>query len=130
MIPKMGNALWLYDDDFKHLNFLDKIGNLFSGVKPLHSHAGLIGLENGRICLESESDTLEIALIAITQIYLGFDKNYKRAYVKNFGTTWQPLKITFTTLALTTRVVYLIIDFNYFSTSNKHWYDLLQERLS
>jgi hypothetical protein len=130
MITQTGDVLWLYQEDFQNFNLLDKISALFTGVKPLHSQAGLIYLKEDRICLESESDDLEIRLEDITQLYLGFDEYYQRAYAKNFGTVWQPLKLTFTTFDSDNSVIYLVIDYNQLSTNNKLWFELLQDRLS
>ena len=130
MISKSGNALWLSKDDFKSFSVFDKIGVLFSGVQPLHTHSGIIYLANGSIILKSESEELEILLKNITQIYLGFDEYYRRSYAKNFGAFWQPLKLTFTSSDSVSEIIYLIIDRNAMYTRNDEWFNLLTDLLS
>ncbi|ACU03973.1 hypothetical protein [Pedobacter heparinus] len=130
MISKTGNALWLFKDDFKDFSVFDKIGVLFSGIKPLHTHSGIINVTNRTLVLESDADELEIPLKDITQIYLGFDEFYKRSYAKNFGAFWQPLKLTFTSSYSESEMIYLVIDYNFMYSKNEEWFNLLKNLLS
>lgn len=129
MFIKTGNVLWLSDDDFSKFSFLDYTGVLFSGVKPLHTKEGTIALMSDRIVLATDSDETIIYLKDISQVYLGFDDLYKRVYAKNFGAFWQPLRLTF---GSDTNVanIYLVIDFNFMSTTNQLWFDSLKDMLS
>jgi hypothetical protein len=129
MILQSGNVLWVFDYDFPNFSLFDKMGMLFSGVNPLHTHTGMIYLTRDQIRLASEDDELIIPLKDITQIYMGFDETYKVSYVKSMGTFWQPIRIVYSQ-DNETETVYLVIDLNYLSTSNSAWFEVLKGMLS
>lgn len=68
-----GHVLWLFDSDFLDLSVIDKIGVLFTGVKPLHKYEGNDILTAERIVLTDDTDELSINLRDITQVYMGFE---------------------------------------------------------
>jgi hypothetical protein len=125
-----GHALWLFNSDFQDFSFIDKIGVLFTGVKPLHKYEGDAYLSYDGIVLIADTDELKINLKDITQVYLGFDDIYKPTYVKNLGVFWQPLRLTYNDSDSFEKIIYLVIDHNYFSTNNQTWFNRLTEMLS
>ncbi|WP_316814306.1 hypothetical protein [Pedobacter heparinus] len=126
-----GRVLWLSDSDFLDFSLVDKIGVLFTGVKPLHKLKGNAVLTTDRIVLIADTeDELSINLKDITQLYMGFDEIYKPAYVKNFGTFWQPLRITYCGTDSVEKKIYLVIDHNFLSSGNQTWFNCLTEMLS
>lgn len=121
-----GNVLWAFDTEIQAMDFSERfLARQFSFVPPLSKHNGRIYLTDASIVIEGDDD-LTIPLNDINQLYLGFDDVFSVASAKNFGMMWQPLRINFGY----DRTVYLIIDHNFFTASNKRFFGMLKEMLS
>lgn len=120
-----GSALWSYEHEVRERDAADLLAAHTSFVLPFHRHKGQISLTEREIILDGD-ETIHIPLDGITQLYLGFDEVFTNNLAKNFGLTWQPLR-----LALADgRVIYLLIDYSFGVTKNKLWYEGLKEFLS
>ena len=117
-------AYWIFRDEFNNLSYFDSFRGMFSGAVPIHSGFGSLSLNNSEISLESEEILFTLPLQAITEIYLGFDDLYTSNYVKNFGLFWSPLRITFIDEKIDNSL-YIVTDFDHFTTQNEKWYKLL-----
>eukprot|EP01132_Coremiostelium_polycephalum_P018718 gene18718-22295_t len=78
-----GNVYWAYDHDIEQADTLSLLGTQFSGTPPLNA------------LYLSGDNALVIPLQNIEQIYMGFDDTYRVTYVKNWGLTWQPIRLVF-----------------------------------
>jgi hypothetical protein len=120
-----GNVLWAFDEELSEMNVGEKVLlRQISFSPPLSKHHGRIYLTDDAIIIDGDRELL-IALFEITQIYHGFDEVFTPASAKNFGLSWQPLRITFSNGSS----VYLLIDYNYLTTANAHFFSLLQQLL-
>lgn len=120
-----GNAYWAFDHEINDMNFNEKVlARQFSFTPPLSKHSGRIYLTDQSIIIDGD-DELLIPFFEITEIYLGFDAVFTKASAKNFGLSWQPLRITL----FNDSSVYLIIDYNFISSANARFFNLLQELL-
>lgn len=124
-----GNLLWAYDYELEDKNPESKFAGLFSFMKPLHNHEGLIVLSDNQISINSD-EQVSIALDSIDQLFLGFDELYPASSVRNWGAFWQPLRIEYSNTFIQTRKIYLVIGYNGIFAQNKIWYDTLKELLS
>lgn len=125
MVILEGNAYWGFDHELTTSpGWLKNFRGMFSLTSPLHSHNGLIRLTTTHLEFVGD-ELLVIYLQSINEIYMGFDENYPASSVKNFGIFWQPLRLTFDD----NRIIYLIIDYNGFTTSNQLWYDTFKSIL-
>lgn len=116
-----GEVLWSYDYELLERTPLRGIASHFSGVNPFHAHQGEILLTSDRITLRDESE-LTISLSDLGQLYMGFDENFPRSSVKNFGLFWQPLRLTLGS----GQKLYLIIDYNVLGSKNQLWFDTIK----
>lgn len=122
-------VLWSYDHELKLKTGLNNIAAMFSGVPPIHNHEGHLLLTEQSIIITGDSDII-ISLNDIEQIYVGFDENYRRNFVKNFGAFCQPLRIKANN-GISVTTIYLILDYTYFSNGkNQTLFNMLQELLS
>jgi len=118
-----GNVLWATDNEITAMDFSERfLARQFSFVPPLSRHRGVICLTDKSILIEGDED-LVIPLNHINQLYLGFDDVYSVASVKNFGLFWQPIRVNYGN----DLVVYLIVDYNFFGSSNKQFFGMLTE---
>lgn len=116
-----GRVLWSYDYELPEQTSLREIASHFSGIGPFHAHQGEITLMTDRITLRDESE-LHISLTDLEQLYMGFDENFPRSSVKNFGLFWQPLRLTLHS----GQQLYLIIDYNVLGSKNQLWFDTIK----
>ncbi|WP_158799921.1 hypothetical protein [Pedobacter sp. L105] len=121
-----GNVYWAHAEEIEAMGISEKyIGRQFSFAPPLSRHKGQIYLFSNYILLEADEEVV-IPLKDITQLYIGFDDVFTAASVKTFGMLWRPLRIIYgENLA-----VYLIIDYNYFTSNNSNFFTLVQDMLS
>jgi len=119
-----GKVLWCYNQELQQANFADEFRGMLSFSMPLHYHEGEIALTSSAIIIRGDAD-LQIPLDNLQQLYMGFDEEYKRMYVKNGGLFWQPLKISYVDNAQL-KSVYLIIDFDWLTVKNKLWFETLK----
>ena len=121
-------VLWSYDHELQLKGGLSHIASLFSGMPPIHNHQGHLLLTEQSIIITGDSDII-ISLNDIEELYVGFDENYPRNFVKNFGAFCQPLRVKANN-GISSTTVYLILDYTYFGSSNQTLFDMLQELLS
>jgi hypothetical protein len=120
---------WSYDHELETKSAISQIAAQFSGVPPIHEHAGNLYLSNSGIRLEGDTDVV-IGLGDIDQLYLGFDEIYKRNFIKNLGAFCQPLRIS-SSNGISKTNLYLIAGYNSsFCTPTQTLFNLLQELLS
>ena len=119
-----GKVLWCYDNELQQANLADEFIGMMSFTMPLHYHEGEIVLTNNAIIINGDAD-LRIPLDNLQQLYMGFDDQYRRTFVKNGGLFWQPLKISYADNSQM-RSVYLIIDFSWFGVHNQLWFETLK----
>lgn len=124
-----GSVLWAYDFELANRNQERKFAGLFSFIKPLHSHTGLIVLTDNQISIKGD-EYVNFQLNSINQLFLGFDELYPSASVKNLGAFWQPLRIEYLNSSNQPYTIYLVIGYNGISAQNKIWYNTLKEMLS
>lgn len=138
MQPKFimqGNVMWSFDYEMVQVATGYKMMSGLSGIGgPIHHHRGLIALSNSELIIEgnidNKNDFLSIPLVAITQLYHGYDEVYEAYSVKNAGLFWQPLRISFHDISGKIQTIYLIINYFGIVTQNKKWYYSLTELLS
>lgn len=118
-----GKVLWCYDYEVIGRDSSVDFGHMFSGTPPFYVHSGKISLNADSIEINGDVD-LTIRLSELTQLYLGFDDVYLPTLVKNFGLFWQPLRLNFNY----GNSIYLIIDYNFFSSGNKKWFTEIKNR--
>lgn len=122
-------VLWSYDHELESKTGIDNIAAQFSGISPVHNHTGILSLLKSGINISGDED-LMIPLGDIEEVYVGFDENYQRNFVKNLGLLCQPLRIV-TNNGIAKRTIYLILDYNYFGCAkNLTLFDMLQEMLA
>lgn len=120
-----GSVLWASDFEIDSMDFSEKVlARQISFVTPLSKHKGTIYLTDQSIIIDGDKELL-IAFFEITEIYHGFDDVFTVASAKNFGLSWQPIRIRYAY----DRTVYLIIDYNYITTGNGQFFNLLKELL-
>lgn len=119
-----GKVLWCFDYELQQATLADEFRGMMSFTMPLHYHEGEMALTDSAIIIYGDVD-LRIPLDNLQQLYMGFDEHYKRLYVKNGGLFWQPLKISYADNAQM-KSVYLIVDYSWFSVSNKLWFNTLK----
>jgi hypothetical protein len=120
---------WSYDYELESKSGINQIAAQFSGIPPIHEHAGDLYVSNAGIRIEGDSE-LQIALTDIEQLYLGFDEIYSRNFIKNFGAFCQPLRIS-SSNGFTRSTIYLIAGYNFSTCSpTKNLFELLQSLLS
>lgn len=119
-----GTVYWAFDYEIEEMHQGERyfIRHL-SFSAPLSRHQGNFYLTDNSIILESAAGNITIRLSEITQLYLGFDEIYSANSVKNFGLSWQPLRIIFKD----DQVIYLVIDYRYGFTANNQIFALLKE---
>jgi hypothetical protein len=123
-----GKLLWSYEYEINDRDRgRDYLAHL-TGVLPFHMHQGEIILSKQGLQVLGDIN-LSINASELDNIYLGFDEIFVPTLVKNFGLLWQPLRIGFTQGGRHCSV-YLIIDFNFFTTKNKLWYETIAEVFS
>lgn len=120
-----GHVLWCFEAEVKSRGILDAIGGHVSGVLPFHHHKGEIALTSQSILLSGESE-MELPLLQVKAVFLGFDDAYPNTIVKNFGATWSPLRLTLQD----DTILYLIIDYRMGVTSNPIWFETLKNLLT
>lgn len=120
-----GQVLYSYEHELMERDSLADLGAHFSGVGPFHKHAGAIALTADKLFISGDED-LQIPLVTIEQIYLGFDEAFPRTLVKNMGLFWQPLRLSLSN----GNKLYLVIDYNILGAINQLWFDGLKEMLS
>ena len=119
-----GKVLWCYEVELQQANLADEFRGMMSFTMPLHYHEGEIALTSNSLVINGDAD-LRIPLDNLQQLYMGFDDQYRRTFVKNGGLFWQPLKLSYVDNAQM-RSVYLIIDFSWFGVKNQLWYETLK----
>ena len=119
-----GKVLWSFDHEIENRPKNQDLAFQFSFVKPFHKHSGIITLDQNSIQIKGDDD-LVLPLTHLAQLYLGFDQNYTPILSKNVGLFWQPLRLT----TEEGQHIYLIIDYNFFTSNNKKWFEKLQEIL-
>lgn len=121
-----GNVLWAYDTEINSMNVSERfLSRHFSLVPPLSKHKGRIYLTGQSLMIDGDQELL-IPLADMDEIYHGFDEVFAAASAKNFGMSWQPLRISYAN----GHTVYLIVDYNYITTANLRFFNLLKELLS
>lgn len=119
-----GNVLWSFDYEIQNREKNQDLAFQFSFIKPFHKHSGIITLDAKSLQIKGD-DNLILSLSNLVQLYLGFDDNFTPILSKNLGLFWQPLRLT----TQENQHIYLIIDYNFFTTNNKIWFQKLQEVL-
>jgi len=114
MVPNKileAQAFWSHEKELADKDSISQIAAQFSGIPPIHDHEGSLTLTTSYLSINGETDLI-IQLADIDQLYLGFDDVYRRNFIKNFGLTCQPLRITYSN-SLKAEVVYIIADYNF-----------------
>lgn len=127
-----GTVKWSYDYELTEFsNEFKMTMSMMSFSPPLHRHNGNIALTNSELIIEGidDDDDLTIKLMAIKQIFLGFDEYFPASSVRSGGILWQPLRIEYYNSPLNTECIYLVIDFNGIYTHDKIWYKTLTDLL-
>lgn len=119
-----GKVLWSFDYEIESRPKNQDLAFQFSFVKSFHRHSGIITLDQDSIKIKGDDDLI-IPLSHLAQLYLGFDENFTPILSKNVGLFWQPLRLT----TENGQHIYLIIDYNFFISNNKQWFQKLQELL-
>jgi hypothetical protein len=120
---------WIYDHELELKTGLNQIAAQFSGVPPIHEHSGNLILTEQALQIEGDVD-LHLRLSDIVQLYLGFDEQYQRNFIKNLGAFCQPLRIT-ANGGSEESCIYLIAGYNSsFCTPTQQLFTLLQDLLS
>lgn len=119
-----GKILWSYDHEVAQRSLIRDFSSLFLGVPPLHAHEGEIRLTNTGLFITGDTE-LQIPLVELKQVSLGFDDVFNRILVKDGGLFWQPLRISFNE-----QNIYAIIDHSLFGAKNQLWFDTLKRMLS
>jgi hypothetical protein len=118
-------ALWIHDFEIQQMNYNERFSiRHFSFVPPLSNHSGNIFLTDREIILHGD-ETTNISLGTIEELYYGFDELYTASSVKNFGAFWRPLRIRHNRYNL----IYLIINYRHFYTSNEQFLAILKDML-
>ncbi|MFC6101101.1 hypothetical protein [Olivibacter domesticus] len=118
-------ALWIHDFEIQNMNYDERFSiRHFSFVPPLSKHSGNILLTEAEIILYGDEAT-NISLRNITELYYGFDELYTASSVKNFGIFWKPLRIKYNLY----NVIYLIVNYRHFYTSNEQFLSILKDML-
>lgn len=121
-----GNVLWATAAEIQEMDFSERfLARQFSFVPPLSKHRGALCLTDKSLLIEGDED-LVIPLNRINQLYLGFDEVFLVASAKNFGMSWQPIRINYGN----DLIVYLIIDYNLFGSGNNKFFNLMTELFS
>ena len=123
-----GTVLWSYDYELQQAGLTQEVAALFSLMPPIHHHAGQLSLTDHELIIEGDVSKV-IPLLAVSQLYLGFDGVFKRSLVKNGGIFWQPLRLVFADRA-GDETIYLIIDHGPFGAKNTAWFNALKEMLA
>mgnify|MGYP006987896206 CR=1 FL=1 len=132
MIAKKEKALMSFDIDIKNRTFWEWAKAHTSLAKPLHRYEGEIILEEDRIVFhginkQSRKDFKNVIMKErVTDITMGFDRNFKRREDRSLGLAFKPLRISFSENGKK-KIMYLIISFNPLlrSSNNQDWYDTL-----
>lgn len=120
-----GNVLWSYDYELAAKSRRTKfLSGLFSFIKPLSDHEGLIILTRKGLLITGDED-LRIPISSVNEIHLGFDALFPATSVKNFGAFWQPIRIEYLN-SDEPRKIYLNIDYNGLTARNQLWYDTIK----
>ena len=119
-----GKVLWSFDYEIENRPKNQDLAFQFSFVKPFHRHSGIITLDQTSIQIKGDED-LVLPLSHLAQLYLGFDENFTPILSKNVGLFWQPLRLT----TEEGQHIYVIIDYNFFTSNNKKWFQKLKELL-
>lgn len=123
-----GKVLWSYDFEVLERTFLDNLRAGLSGVLPFHKHEGDIVLTKSALYIKGDTN-LEIPLVNLEQLYMGFDDTFPAILVKTLGLVWKPLRLEFTE-GYSKKTIYLIIDYYMFGSKNQLWFDTLKEIMS
>lgn len=124
-----GHTYFISDFEIESLTSSDILPYQLSSFKPLYTNEGTISLTERELLIDNSITNIEIPLVNITQLYLGFDDVYKAVFVKNFGLFWQPLRISYLEYGQT-KIIYLIIDYNLLFSNNKKWFKEMMSLLS
>jgi len=122
-----GNVLWSYDHELnndKNSNWIKKIANIFSFLKPVHNHEGDILLASNGIFITGD-EQLELPLSHIEEVYMGFDDLFPASSAKNFGAFWQPIRIRSVVSNAESQTVYLVINHTGIFSDNQTWFNTL-----
>lgn len=125
-------VLWSYAHELESKTGINNIAAQFTGVPPIHSHTGVLVLTRKGLTVQGDDQDvdLKISLGDIEEVYVGFDENYQRNFVKNLGLLCQPLRIL-TNDGISKKTIYLILDYNYFGCAkNLTLFNMLQEMLA
>ncbi|WBL26776.1 hypothetical protein [Zunongwangia sp. HGR-M22] len=130
------NLLIIYDTDFKKRNWLDWIISHSMFSPPIHRYSGRAEILSDHFIFrgfdKQKDENVEIVLYRhlITQLYLGYDKIYSRFQVRS-SFFWQPIRIQYQNGSQEKpEYIYLISNYNHFSTSNKELFEALKIWLS
>ncbi|RAJ19875.1 hypothetical protein [Pedobacter cryoconitis] len=123
------NVLWSSDYELNQKNVFDHMAAQFSGIPPIHNHEGYLVVTEDLMKIDGDVE-LEIRLSEITELYRGFDENYPRNFIKNFGMFCQPVRVKYFQ-DFSYKIIYLIVGYNFFGCAKgQALFDLLQELLS
>lgn len=123
----IGKVRWCYDYELTARDQRRDFFMLTTGGFPLFMHSGKIELIDDEISLFGDDGTTDsIPPDEITSIFLGYDQLYPARLTKNFGPLWSPLRLPYGHQTQ----IYLIIAYYVLWTKNKHWFELIKDRLN
>ncbi|WP_300597971.1 hypothetical protein [Niabella sp.] len=119
-----GTALWCFKHEVLTRNKERGAGFRIAGTPPFHQHATDIALTEKAIEL-SGNEYYSVPLDCISQLYIGFDEYYTITLMPNFGLGGQPLRIA----TCNGQVMYFFIDYHFFGTANKNWFNQIKAQI-
>jgi hypothetical protein len=120
-----GEVLWSTLQEVQAADTMDLLASQFSGVNPFNRHRGQIVLTPTGMIIRGDTN-VDISLSELTQLSVGYDDVFHRGLTKNFGITWQPLRVCMRDGS----VYYMIIDYRLGFCRNQLWYDTLKQMYS
>lgn len=124
------NAYLIYRDDFKNRNLKDWMLSHISFAQPPHRYQGNIGLTNDSFWFNGVDTKLETAYrldipkTDIQSIHMGYDATFHVFQTRGLGLGWAPIRITLRSNPL--NPMYLVVDFNGFSSGNRKFLKTLK----
>ena len=130
-------SLWIFKEEIGQKDFADWFAAHTSFMLPIHRYKGELHLFDdalvfhGKNAKTGEANIVSIPFQNITEVYLGFDKAYKRRETRGGFDHEAPLRIDYRD-GNSVKTVYAFIDFSRISRANKNqeWFSTLQKMRS
>ncbi|KXA95598.1 hypothetical protein AKJ36_00200 [candidate division MSBL1 archaeon SCGC-AAA259I07] len=126
MVEMRNSALMAHEEDLQTRGLVDWLRAHTSFLKPLHRYDGELRLEEdtrggGKYRLELDRED-------VTDLYHGFDEEFRRREDRSIGTRFEPLRVRYEGDERE-RTMYLVTDFSRLtrSSKNREWYEALRE---